>query len=628
TVRHLPSAPRVAVIVFGAACLAGTFQVGTVETWLVMAGIIFIAWQCAELADFTSHDLTRRFRRERTLEVHGKQVSTMLSELELQGADLLFTADQNGCLTDVSERLAAGLGRSQERLEGCPLGKLFASGSDREAMIEAIVARRPFRDLVVAFRKGEETGYLSVSGRFADNDGTPVIRGVVRDITRQRLAETRLDRIGRFDGLTDLPNRSLFEEEAGGRINANQGGGRMALLFVDLDHFKAANDLHGHRTGDALLKAAANQLRVAAGPEAIVARYGGDEFAVLTGNLMGIGQAEALASRLVAAISEPFRQDALTLRPTASIGVAMTPDDGTTLDDLLHAADLALYAAKDAGRNRWSRFDAEMAAAARHRHMIDAEMQGAEERGEFQLHYQPLVDARTLKLTGFEALVRWIHPKRGFISPADFIPIAEETGYIEKLGEWIMRTAIADAARWPAHINIAINVSPLQLRTNRIEKIIAEAVTTSRMPPSRIELEITEGALLQGSQHLRTLLERLRAQGLRFSLDDFGTGFSSLSYLRTFPFHKLKVDKSFVDDIQKGGGSTAIVRAVINLAHELGMVTVAEGIEHAGQLALLQQMKCRQIQGYLISRPLPYEDATAFALADAERNQQRTATSG
>jgi diguanylate cyclase (GGDEF)-like protein len=441
-----------------------------------------------------------------------------------------------------------------------------------------------------------------------------------QDITAQKRVEAEVAHMARHDGLTDLANRTLFMEkidEALARLR--RGGERFSVFMIDVDRFKAINDSLGHPVGDALLKAVAQRLRAAIRETDIVARFGGDEFAIL--QTLAADQkdgAVALATRILEAINEPYDLDGYKAAIGASIGIAHAPDDGGSADELLKNADLALYRVKAAGRNGFRFFEAKMETEARSRHALENDLRAALARGEFELHYQTIVAFATRRVCGAEALVRWRHPELGIIPPDRFIPIAEETGLIVALGEWIIRRACVEAAHWPADIKLAINLSPLQFGKGDLAEIVAGALADSDFAPERLELEITESVLLQHDEENIATLHRLKRLGVSIVLDDFGTGYSSLTYLHMFPFDKIKIDRSFVHKLSTSAECAAIVCAVIGLGGSLGIETVAEGVETAEQFALLRVAGCSQAQGYLFSRPVPAA-ALDFAHSEALR---------
>jgi diguanylate cyclase (GGDEF)-like protein/PAS domain S-box-containing protein len=431
------------------------------------------------------------------------------------------------------------------------------------------------------------------------------------DVTEKRRAERRLAHMACHDDLTGLPNRAFFRKSldaALARLNPaadHRAAGSAGVFYLDLDQFKAVIDTLGHAAGDALLRAVAERLRAGLRPTDVLARFGGDEFAVLHCGLKSPDEASALASYICDLVARPFLIDGQAVEIATSIGVAMAPGDGVTSDLLLKNADMALYRAKEEGRRAFRFFEPGMDARARARRLLEIDLRRALPAGQFELYYQPLVSLKTGAITGFEALLRWHHPSRGMVPPAEFIPLAEEIGLIAPLGEWVLRQACAEAARWPGELKIAVNLSPVQFRTGNLTHSILTALASSGLPASRLEVEITETILLAESEANLTLLHRLRALGVSVSMDDFGTGYSSLSYLRAFPFDKLKIDRSFVSDLAAGGGCMAIVRAVTSLGLSLGISTTAEGVETSEQLEWLRNEGCTEMQGYYFSPPVP-----------------------
>lgn len=418
---------------------------------------------------------------------------------------------------------------------------------------------------------------------------------------------------GALDALTGLPNRMRFHtrlNEARSRLERNREG--FAVLAVDLDRFKHVNDTLGHPIGDALLQKVAERLGSAVRPTDTVARFGGDEFAVIQGDVSAAAGAETLAKRIVDLLGRAYIVDGHLINIGASVGVAIAPGDGTDPDVLLKNADLALYRAKTDGRDTFRFFEPEMDARMQARRSLELDLRKALAMHEFELVYQPQMNLETDQLVGCEALIRWHHPARGLVSPADFIPLAEEIGLIVPIGEWVIRTACSEAAKWPGGLSVAVNLSPAQFKSKRLVQAVASALSTSGLAPNRLELEITEGVLLQENEANLATLHALRALGLRISMDDFGTGYSSLSYLRSFPFDKIKIDRSFVSGGRSQEDSMAIVRAIASLGASFGMTTVAEGVETMEQMSRIRHEGCTDVQGYFISRPISAADIRAL----------------
>ncbi|WP_342110444.1 putative bifunctional diguanylate cyclase/phosphodiesterase [Methylobacterium sp. SI9] len=431
----------------------------------------------------------------------------------------------------------------------------------------------------------------------------------LEDVSTRKASEARADAMARLDPLTGLPNRLLLRERlAEALARLARTGEACAVLLIDLDRFKPVNDTLGHPIGDALLEKVADRLRSTVRPTDTVARIGGDEFVILQAGAHDAAGTQALARRIVDLIGRTYMVEGHLLTIGASVGVALAPADGADADRLLKNADLALYRAKLDGRGTYRFFEPEMDARMQARRKLELDMRQALARREFQLHYQPQLQLESEKLIGCEALIRWRHPDRGLVSPADFIPLAEEIGLIVPIGEWVIRQACRDAMTWPAHMSVAVNVSPAQFKSDRLVETIISALATSGLPARRLEVEITEGVLLQENEKTLQTLHRLRELGVRVSMDDFGTGYSSLSYLRSFPFDKIKIDRSFVKDLATKPDGEAIIRAIAGLGKSLGMTTVAEGVETPEQMQRIRLEGCTDVQGYLISRPVPTED--------------------
>jgi len=430
--------------------------------------------------------------------------------------------------------------------------------------------------------------------------------GVSEDIAERKRAEAQIARLAHYDPLTELPNRVLFQKHLSEALARRaRKGDRLAVHFIDLDRFKTVNDTLGHPLGDELLRVAAERLRGCVREGDTVARLGGDEFAVVQTGLADMTGATRLAERIVEAMSAPFDLQGHQVVIGASVGVATAPSDGEDADELLKKADMALYRAKADGRGAFHFFERAMDEQLQARRALELDLRRALTAGEFELFYQPLYNLGDERVTGCEALLRWRHPDRGMVSPVDFIPLAEEIGLIVPLGEWVLRTACAEAARWPDHVRLAVNLSPAQFRDRGLVRTVISAIAASGLPAQRLELEITESVLLQDSAANMTMLHDLKALGVRISMDDFGTGYSSLSYLRSFPFDKIKIDQTFVRDILEDSDAMAIIKAVLDLGSSMGIVTTAEGVETLEQLNALRGQGCAEIQGYFISRPAP-----------------------
>jgi diguanylate cyclase (GGDEF)-like protein len=420
--------------------------------------------------------------------------------------------------------------------------------------------------------------------------------------------EQRITQLAFNDVLTGLPNRTMFQQQLDHLFRASRGNGSLfALHCLDLDQFKVINDTLGHPAGDALLVEAGQRLMHAARGQ-FVARLGGDEFVVLQALGQDREAVDRLARDILSAISQPLRIDGNEIIPTTSIGIALAPDDGTDGEALLKNADLALYRAKEAGRGTFAFFEESLNERAQVRRQLETDLRQAIDRGEFELYYQPLFDLEQNRICSFEALLRWNHPKRGLISPAEFVPVAEEAGLIVPIGAWVIREACSRAMTWPEHIRIAVNVSPVQFHRGGLQETILQALANSGLAPGRLEVEITESIFLEGGEATLRLLHSLRKLGIRVALDDFGTGYSSLSYLQSFPFDKLKIDRSFIQNLLTRDGASAIVRAITELAQALGIETTAEGVEETAQLMELRSHGCSSVQGFLFAEPMTAAD--------------------
>ncbi|MGY3236611.1 diguanylate cyclase (GGDEF)-like protein [Bradyrhizobium sp. USDA 4472] len=425
------------------------------------------------------------------------------------------------------------------------------------------------------------------------------------DVTERIRADERIAHMAHYDALTDLPNRVLMRGHLERRVAELAQGRSFAVLYIDVDEFKGVNDSLGHEVGDELLRQVASRLRACVSDDDLVARLGGDEFAIVKAGSSDQDELAALAERILKALRIPVDCKGQEITTDASIGIAIAPDHGDIIDDLLKRADLAMYAAKCEGRGTFRVFVPEYDAKARQRRQLEIDLRQALARREFEVHYQPLVDLSANVVTGCEALLRWRHPERGMVSPADFIPVAEDTGLIGEIGEWVLRQACTEAASWPGDIHIAVNVSPVQFRSKTLALKVATALSESGLAPGRLELEITETVLIRDDAEALTVLQQLRDLGVRIALDDFGTGYSSLSYLHRFPFDKIKIDRSFISDIGQSEDSSPIVQAVVHMAAARHMATTAEGVETEAQAAVLRQLGCSQMQGWLFSPAVP-----------------------
>jgi diguanylate cyclase (GGDEF)-like protein len=557
---------------------------------------------------------------EQTIVERTRELRTREAELRAQNTRLdaaISNMSQGLLMFDSEARLVICNRRYLEiyRLEpgditpGCTLRQLidlrarsgtFSGDADPyvEALLGSIRAGRPHEHFVEL----EDGRTIAVVSRPMEGGGWVATH---EDITERRRAEMKIAHMARHDALTDLPNRVLLRERLTEALGHVERGQRLAVLCLDLDQFKNVNDTLGHPIGDDLLRAVADRLRSCVRETDTISRVGGDEFSIVQTGIADATDAERLARRISETVSAPYDLHGHLVMTSTSIGIALAPADGTDANDLLKNADMALYGAKADGRGVYRFFEAAMDSRMKARRALELALRKALERGEFELYYQPAVDLDSEGVRCCEALLRWNHPERGTVSPAEFIPIAEEIGLIVPIGEWVIRRACADAVTWPGDVTVAVNLSPTQLSSANLLPTVLGALAASQLPPDRLELEITEAVLMHNTEATLRTLHQLRALGIRISMDDFGTGYSSLSYLRSFPFDKIKIDRCFVSGLDDSAQSAAIVRAVADLADSLSMTTTAEGVETRAQLDRVRELGCTEVQGYYYSPPVP-----------------------
>ena len=561
------------------------------------------------------------------LEENAEVIKLLLRDFEESASDWLWETNAALELQPASQRLVQVARRPAEQLRGVFPGVLLGEsanankeqrpGSALERLNRAIAERSPFRDLAVPVTINGEERYWSLSGKpILDKHGRFAgYHGVGSDITSQRRQQDQIVFLARHDSLTKLPNRVLFSETLHEACEHCDKTG-IALLCLDLDNFKIVNDTLGHATGDALLVAVAERLRGCIREFDMATRLGGDEFATI---LVTDKPEEvlAVAKRIVERMARPFHFDGQMMQIGISVGVAMAPRDGKTPGKLMKNADLALYRAKAEGRGTVRFYDPAMDERVRERRTLQSALHRALAQKEFCLEYQPVIDLATRRIAGAEALIRWQHPERGLLPPAAFIPLAEDGGLINEIGEWVLQEACTTAAGWPEPVAIAVNLSPLQFRESNLLASIKNALASSGLEPRRLEVEIVESVMLETGAAIEQTLQGLRAQGVRIALDDFGTGYSSLSYLRRFPFDKIKIDQSFIRDLGQSQDGSAIILAIIGLAQRMNMVVTAEGVESPEQATLLTTFGCSQAQGYLFHRPMPPEEFSRLLAENA-----------
>ena len=544
----------------------------------------------------------------------------LLAEYEATGQGWFWETDRRGAIAYLSPTISELLGRSRQELLGRPFTELFIlDDSNREGertLNFHLSARSPFQDLAVrAATPEEDERWWSVTGRPVHDSFNNFVgfRGSGSDLTEKKRSQEDASRLAHYDSLTSLANRFQMAQTLEKILNSQRIEQRACAVFLlDLDRFKQVNDTMGHPAGDAMLTQVAQRLERTVDTAGRVGRLGGDEFQVIVPGKFRRDELAQLAQKIIENLSHAYSIQGMRAVIGVSIGIAVSPDDGVTSEALIRNADLALYAAKDGGRGRHHFYAADLHTDAEERRELEQDLRDALASGGLELHYQPVVHTTTEKITGFEALLRWNHPVRGPLSPTKFIPIAEETGLIAGIGEWALRTACMDLAKWPESVRVAVNVSPLQFANPALPAIVTSALASAQIDPARLELEITESVFLNDDAGTDAMFAALKRIGVRLSLDDFGTGYSSLGYLKKAPFDKIKIDQSFVRGAtMPGSRNGAIIAAIVSLAEALGMETTAEGVETLDELDLIRMLGCSHIQGYIYDKPLSVDSATA-----------------
>lgn len=571
-----------------------TLAVGSITSMIILGGLGAVA-----IESQTSRSALERIRR--------------LANAAYEGLVVV----QSGRINDANAAFCELAGAPLSDLVGRPLFGAILTFDEASPNRED-VRREGFLQPVAGGREipVEVFSRLMDDGARVETSGLTVL--AVRDLRERRAAEEKIRYLAEHDGLTGLLNRNSLQMRLAAAIDRVEASGEsLAVICIDLDHFKEANDQHGHLAGDALLVETARRLQSTVPAPSFAARLGGDEFIVVqvAGGDQPAAAAE-LAGRLIETLGAPVAHEGQELALGSSLGVSLYPDDGRTVEALMANADMALYRAKESGRGAYRFFKREMDDTIRERRNLARDLRQGIADNELLVHYQPLARAADGEVCGFEALVRWKHPTRGMIPPLEFIPVAEENGLIGALGDWVLRQACADAAAWEKPLRIAVNLSPLQLHNPALPSLVHEVLITTGLSPSRLELEITESALFKDYQRALDNLRRLKALGVRIAMDDFGTGFSSLSTLQSFPFDKIKIDKSFVENIHRHDRATVIVRAVLGLGRSLEIPVVAEGVETEEQILFLRGEDCAELQGYAIGRPTPVDGLAEWTSAN------------
>jgi diguanylate cyclase (GGDEF)-like protein/PAS domain S-box-containing protein len=543
-----------------------------------------------------------------------ESASLLLQEYEQRGVGWLWQIDAENRVTYISSRMSALLGTPANQLIGHSLPALLGGQAE---LGRVLLEREAFNALEMQLKSPRGTRWISIAGDpIIDTAGRfEGFRGVGSDITEIRQTQERLTHLANVDVLSGLPNRGRVRQLLGEALrHATTGNVPCAIMFLDLDGFKPVNDTFGHPKGDAVLRAVAKRLVDEVGVDGHVGRMGGDEFAIVLTDAQSRKLIEELADRIIKTIKEPYMIDQMEIRIGVSIGCAFGPIDGATVDDLILKADLALYQAKDAGRGCARYFSSELQSEQEDRVRLEGDLRQALGSKQFHLVYQPLINAKTQKLIGFEALIRWNHPQRGNVPPNVFIPVAEEAGLMVPIGNWVIDEACRAAASWPDPITVALNISPKQIVAPALPNTVSEALARYKLPGNRIELEVTEGVFLGDSGATLDVLKRLRALGVGIALDDFGTGYSSIGYLNKAVFHKLKIDGSFVREAGTRPENVAIIQSIVQLAKSFRMSVTAEGVETAEDFERMRELGCDTIQGYLFGRPLAYERANQMVV--------------
>ncbi len=543
-----------------------------------------------------------------------ESASLLLQEYEQRGVGWLWQVDNDNRVSYISSRMSALLGKPAGQLIGHSLPALLGGNAE---LGKVLLERQPFNALDMELSTARGSRWISIAGDpIIDTAGRfEGFRGVGSDITEIRQTQERLTHLANVDVLSGLPNRGRVRQLLGEALrSATSGNVPCAIMFLDLDGFKPVNDTFGHPKGDAVLRAVAKRLVDEVGIDGHVGRMGGDEFAIVVTDAQSRKKVEALADRIIVAIKEPYQIDQTEIRIGVSIGCAFGPIDGATVDDLILKADLALYQAKDAGRGVARYFSSELQSEQEDRVRLESDLRSAIASKQFHLAFQPLINAHTQKLVGFEALIRWNHPQRGLVPPNVFIPVAEETGLMTAIGEWVIDEACRAVATWPEPITVAVNISPKQIIQPSLPNLVSEALARYRITGNRVELEVTEGVFLGDNGATLDVLKRLRALGVGIALDDFGTGYSSIGYLNKAVFHKLKIDGSFVREAGSRPENVAIIQSIVQLAKSFRMSVTAEGVETAEDFQRMRELGCDTIQGYLFGKPLSYERANQMVL--------------
>ena len=596
---------NMATLIFGAVLLTGSPAVIAATALL---SLVMVAHSIV-----SARTIIAAGRKRLNLDAEARKALTFVDEFENSGRGWFWETNYEGTLSYVSQQLADDFRCEAHELLGRQFTDLLSvdtnsgGAEERKTLGFHLSARFPFSDVIVRAASDEDI-HWSLSGNpiFDERGRFLGFRGIGTDLTEQRRSEQEITRLARFDSLTGLPNRAMMRQTLDEALrNASNRQRGCALFLIDLDRFKNVNDTLGHPVGDALLRQVADRLKLAMGDHGQVGRLGGDEFKAVLPGTVDIGFLESLARTLIEQVSRPYNIDGHRVVIGASVGVAIGDPGRCTADSLVRDADLALYAAKDAGRGKHCFYEQAMHTEASDRQILENDLRQAIDKGELWVAYQPIVRTAGEEICGFEALVRWDHPTRGRISPDKFIPLAEECGLIPRIGTWVLESALEEAAQWPDHVRVAVNLSPIQFNDPGIVEVVSNLLGRTGVRAARLELEITEGVFLAEGETTDETFSRLKDLGVRLALDDFGTGYSSLGYLKKAPFDKIKIDQSFVRGAaSKTSRNSAIIRAIVTLAESLQMDTCAEGVETHDDLNLIRELGCSQIQGFIFGKPV------------------------
>jgi diguanylate cyclase (GGDEF)-like protein len=618
----LPRAALTYLVIMAAGGVMSFLALGTsVFVFLIVALTLFTGFLIVTTLSNTQM-LRSHVENQNKLADQNEFMGIILRDFEDGASDWLWEIGSNHKITRGAERFQQCLGTQKSVTSAISLIDILQSQATNEGQRDSVVrllaslgSSQAFSEIVVHLGKDENERYLKFSAKQVEgSEGS--WRGVVSDITAIMISQNRVNFLAFHDSLTGLPNRLFIKDCLDRALRENKiSPHERTVMSIDLDGFKAVNDTYGHQVGDRLLVAVAKRMQSVLAPTDVLSRMGGDEFLLICNTSGQDSDIEDYASRLLRAVSEPFGVLGHRLIIGASIGIARVGHDGDTATDILRHVDLALYRAKSEGKGVACQFNLSMDLEMQKKRALENDLRAAVANSEFVLHYQPIVSVSDSKVCGYEALIRWQHPERGLIPPLEFIPVAEETGLIVQIGEWVINEACKQAITWPSNIRVSVNLSPLQIKSPRLVAAVVKSLADSGLRPGRLEMEVTESALLEQTELVFTTLGHLKTLGVRIGLDDFGTGYSSLGYLHTFAFDNIKIDRSFIQAMATRPQSAAVVRAVLMLAEDLGISTTAEGIETIEQFNALKLRGCQEAQGYYFGRPMPIMKAENSASA-------------